>query len=267
MFQLGISTASLFLRKNTEDALALLPSLGSECSEVFMGTLSEYLPQFGDVLRAKQGEQEVHSIHSLNQNYEPELFNDHPRTRGDAEAVLRMVLGNGQKMGAKYYTFHGPARLKRKPYIMNWPVFGPKVAHVAEICAEYGITLCYENVHWAYYNYPTFHREMKEYAPGVMTTLDIKQAMQSGVDVYDYIEDMGEDIRTVHVVDHDKDGKLCLPGKGVFDFRALFEKLRSIGFEGAVLIEAYYGDYDRVEELAESLAYLKEIRADVYRTA
>lgn len=263
MFKIGLSTASFFCRRYTEDALSIIPALGGETTEVFMGSFSEYEEEMGkEFVAHKRGE--VHSIHSLNQNYEPELFNALDRTREDADAMLRKVLHNGRLLGAKYYTFHGPARLKKQPYIIHWPTFGPKVQRVQGICEEYGITLSYENVHWAYYNYPTFYRNLKEYAPRVRCTLDIKQAMQAGVDVYDFLEDMGGAVCTVHVEDYKEDGSLCLPGKGVFDFVRLFVALKQQGFEGAVLIEAYYGDYQDEAELTESLDYLKQIRADIY---
>ena len=259
-FRLGISTASLFLRHNTEDSLPIIAAMGAETAEVFMATFREYKPDFGRKFAAMRGDMPIHSIHTLNQHFEPELFNVNERTREDAEEWLRLALGNGQMMGAHYYTFHGSARLKRSPYIIDWPTFGPKVRRINEICAEYDITLCYENVHWTLYNYPGFFRDAARYDPNLRATLDIKQAMQAQVDVYDFVEDMGQNIVTVHAVDYDAEGRLCLPGKGIFDFRRLFATLVDKGFRGAVLIEAYQNNYQEEHELRESLQYLKSIR-------
>ena len=239
MFKVGISTASLFIRHYTEDALPIVRDLGAETAEVFMGTFREYKPEFGALFAARHGDMPIHSIHTLNQHFEPELFNKSPRTREDAEEWLRLALGNGQMMGAKYYTFHGQARLKRKPYPIDWPTFGPKVRHVNEICMEYGITLSYENVHWTLYNYPEFIVEAAKYDPDLRCTLDIKQAMQAGIDAFRYLDFMGNRLSTVHVADYDENGKLCLPGRGIFDFPALFRRLYDMAFDGAVLIEAY----------------------------
>ena len=262
-FELGISTASLFMRYYTEEALPIVRRLGAETAEVFMGTFREYKPDFGVKFAAARGDLPIHSIHTLNQHFEPELFNASPRTREDAEEWLRLALANGQMMGAKYYTFHGQARLKRRPYIIDWPTFGPKVRHVNEICQEYGITLCYENVHWTLYNYPQFILEAAPYDPDLRATLDIKQAMQAGIDAFRYLEAMGDRLATVHVVDYDKDERLCLPGKGIFDFKQLFQRLSDMGFAGAVIIEAYQNNYDQIEELQDSLQYLKSLRQNV----
>ena len=251
------------MRYYTEDALPIVRQMGAETTEVFMGTFREYKPDFGAKFAAAKGDLPVHSIHTLNQHFEPELFNISPRTREDAEEWLRLALGNGQMLGAKYYTFHGQARLKRKPYVIDWPTFGPKIRHVNEICREYGITLCYENVHWTLYNYPEFIREAAHYDPDLRTTLDIKQAMQAGIDAYRYLDEMGDRLATVHVIDYTADGKLCLPGRGVFDFTTLFRRLHDMGFDGAVIIESYHNDYHEINELQESLQYLKSIRQNV----
>ena len=42
--------------------------------------------------------------------------------------------------------------------------------------------------------------------------------------------------------DIDENGKMCLPGKGTTDFNDLFNRLKDVGFNGALLIEAYSGD-------------------------
>lgn len=262
-FKIGISTASLFTRYYTEEALPLVRSLGAETAEVFMGTFREYKPDFGALFAAGHGDMPVHSIHTLNQHFEPELFNISPRTREDAEEWFRLALNNGRMMGAKYYTFHGQARLKRKPYVIDWPTFGPKVRAINEICREYGISLSYENVHWTLYNYPEFIEEAAKYDPDLRTTLDIKQAMQAGIEADLYLDKMGNRLSTVHVIDYDQNGKLCLPGHGVFDFRHLFQRLCDQGFEGAVLIEAYQNDYKEIKELQDSLQYLQSIRQNV----
>ena len=53
-------------------------------------------------------------------------------------------------------------------------------------------------------------------------------------------------------------GKLCLPGKGMFDFDLLFKRLTDVGFDGALLVEAYSGDYQKEEELKTACDFLNE---------
>ena len=48
--KVGISTASLFLRKNNEDALPLFDAWGVPCAEVFLTSFCEYTPVFAQTL-------------------------------------------------------------------------------------------------------------------------------------------------------------------------------------------------------------------------
>ena len=70
---------------------------------------------------------------------------------------------------------------------------------------------------------------------------------------------MGESLAYVHLSDIDKQGKMCLPHKGVFDFETLIKRLGDIGFNGALLIEAYTGDYGDESELKTACEYLDEL--------
>ena len=74
-----------------------------------------------------------------------------------------------------------------------------------------------------------------------------------------YIRDMEGSIAHVHVSDVDERGKICLPGKGQFDFEECLRRLKDAGFDGAVLIEVYAGDYKDYIELKHSCDYLDEI--------
>ena len=111
--QTGVSTASLFLRKNNEEALPLLNALGVKTAEVFLTTYSEYGEAFARELKAVRGNISVNSVHILNTQFEPQLFNAHPRARADAFAWLDKVMDSANILGAPYYTFHGTARMKR----------------------------------------------------------------------------------------------------------------------------------------------------------
>ena len=109
----GVSTASLFLRKNNEDALPLLQTLGIKHAEVCLTTYSEYGEPFASILESRRGDISVNSVHILNTQFEPQLFNAHPRARADAYDWLGKVMQSASILGAPYYTFHGTARIKR----------------------------------------------------------------------------------------------------------------------------------------------------------
>ncbi len=260
MIEIGISSASFFLKAKTEDSFDIMRSLGCSVCEVFLTTFSEYEDSFTELLASRRGDIKVHSVHTLNNHFEPELFNLSERTRTDAENIFKKTLRGGERLKAKYYTFHGQARLKSKPYNIDWTRFGVRCNELNALCRQYGISLSYENVHWALYNYPSFYRQLKEHAPKIRTTLDIKQAMQSGVSVYEFLEDMGDSLSTVHACDYYPNGKLCVPGQGSFDFTELFAKLFEMGYDNPVLLELYSGDYNNLDQVKRGFEYLVACR-------
>ena len=260
--RVGVSTASLFDRKNNEDALPCLNELGIKTAEVFLTSFSEYGESFGKLLASRKGELSVHSIHDLNSQFEPQLFSTHERVKQDAFYWLKKVMEAGRELGASCYTFHGTARYKkasRSGKLDNFPLMGKAFSEIYETCADYGLKLCLENVEWATYNRLGVFQEMKKYAPNLGGVLDIKQARISGYDYRDYLSEMGESITHVHLSDIDEKGKICLPGRGIFPFKELLKRLKDVGFDGPLLIEVYKDDYQTVQELKESADYLNEL--------
>ena len=72
---IGISTASLFGRYYNEDALPILESLGVKVCEVFLETYCEYTEGYARLLNTrKTSNLKIHSIHTLNTHFEPQLF-------------------------------------------------------------------------------------------------------------------------------------------------------------------------------------------------
>ena len=78
--QIGMSTASLFSKEKTEAAFEILHKLNIPVCEVFLSTFSEYTDEFIDTLLKVKGETHIYSVHTLNQQFEPELFNPTERT-------------------------------------------------------------------------------------------------------------------------------------------------------------------------------------------
>ncbi len=263
--KIGISTSSFFLRRHTEDALSFLSENNVETAEVFLETYSEYNKEFGKLLSARSKNLPVHSIHVLTTQFEPQLYSVNDRAQADSFKILRNVARAGKELSAKYYTFHGPARLKRTPLKINFDRVGRITQEIIDLLGEYSISLAYENVHWCYYNYVGYFNELKKRTHGLKATLDIKQARQSGVDYRDLIKEMSSDIVTVHVSDVNKDGKMCLPGKGVTDFSELFARLSDVGFDGAVLLEVYKDDFGDESELFDCVEYLKSVASKYYK--
>ena len=258
--QAGISTASLFLRRDNKQALELFEQMGIAVAEVFLTTFSEYDSSF--VSTFDRGRVAINSIHVLNTQFEPQLFAAHEKVKTDAYFWLNRALSAAQTMGAKYYTFHGTARYKlasRNPENDNFSKLRSDFFQIAQTCQRYGVTLCLENVEWATYNRVGVFEQIAPYVPSLKGVLDIKQARLSGYDYHQYLQEMGEKIAYVHVSDVDEQGKMCLPGKGIFDFSQLISRLKDVGFDGALLIEAYEKDYQNEQELKESYNFLSEL--------
>lgn len=255
--KVGISTASFFLKSQTEDTINLLNAMGVEVSEIFLTTFREYRKEFVNLLLERKGKLDIHSIHTLNLQYEGDLFNAASRTREDCEYFFRQAAEAAGALGAKYYTFHGPPMLKRTPYNINYEWMGKRIKELNDVMHEYSSAeIAYENVHWTFFNSPEFYLRLKEYVD-VKATLDIKQAMQSKIAVEEYIKVMGKDLVNVHLCDYHPDGSLALPGKGSVDFVDLFRKLIEIGYNGPLIMELYAKNYDNFDEVKQSYEYLQ----------
>ncbi len=257
----GVSTASLFLRKNNEEALPFLEKLGVQTAEVFLTTYCEYGQPFADTLLKNKGNLSINSLHILNTQFEPQLFNAHPRARADAFYWLDKVLQSAKILGAPYYTFHGTARMKkaaRSGKNDNFPNMIKGFADIISACESYGVALCLENVEWATYNRVGVFERLKKELPALKGVLDIKQARISGYPYEDYLTEMGKDLAYVHLSDYNDMGKMCLPGKGNFDFDTLVKRLKDVGFDGALIIEAYTDNYGDEQELLPAIEYLDE---------
>lgn len=256
--QAGISTATLFNRRNNEDALAFFKEWGIPVAEVFLTSFSEYDPAFARLCAERKGSVHIHSVHVLNTQFEPQLYNSHPRVKGDAFALLERTMQCANILGATHYTFHGVARLKRT-FRENLPKSGEQTREISDFCEKNGVHLCYENVEWALYDRPGVFSVLKEHCPALKGVLDLKQARISGYDYFDYLKEMGTSLTHVHVSDISAEGKLCLPGRGVFDFPLLLRQLWEIGFTGPLLIENYSGDYGGEDELRASFEWLSNL--------
>ena len=258
----GVSTASLFMRANNEDALPILDDLGVGCAEVFLTSFSEYDDGFARLLNERKGGLQITSVHDLNTQFEPQLFSRCERVKRDAFVWLEKVMSAGKILGAPLYTFHGTARVKKASRNANADDFshiGKSLAEISQCCRKYGISLCLENVEWATYNRPSVFSALKSYVPDLLGVLDVKQARISGYDYREYLTEMGKDIALVHISDVDERGKIVLPSQGVFDFNELALRLKDVGFDGALLVEVYKESYQEIADLKRACEYVDEI--------
>ena len=252
--KIGISTACLYLRQETEDAITTIQSLGAEVAEVFLGTFYEYRPEFAKKYAPRAEGLEVNSVHTLSNNFEPMLFNRSRRVRGDGFYWLDQIMRSAQLFGCKNYTFHGKVGKAE-----NINEIEGYLRPAVEFCARYGVNLCLENVAWSIYSKPGIFTVLKGRIPTLSGVFDIKQAQRSGYPYKEFIDDMKGSISHVHLSDMDKDGKMCLPGKGVYNFKEVLTRLKDAGFDGNIIIEVYKDDYNDIQEFRQALEFLNEI--------
>ena len=257
--KLGISTASFFNRVQTESSFDLLRQMRVDTTEVFLNTYSEYEKSFVDALIPMRGSIRVHSVHCIGTQFEPQLFNANARVRADAEALFRKVCYAGYVLGAKYYTFHGPARYKKWDNDFDYQKFGNRINQLIDIAQSCGMNLSYENVHWTYASFPDFFKQLLKICPRLYTTLDVKQAVLAGYDPVKFLDVMGNRISTVHLCDVDKHGKTALPGQGKMNFERIFRELDRANINVSALIEVYSSDYADISELRASYDYLEKL--------
>ena len=262
--EIGVSTASLFKRQYNEDALVTLNEINANVCEIFLGTYREYTNTYANLLKSRLGNLKVHSIHTLNTHFEPQLFAVNPRAIEDAYEIYGNCLNTAKTLGATNYTLHGIARFKKNILYNNYASIGPKIEKARAFAESYGVDMCLENVEWAYYNHVGFLTEILKYSPKLKTCLDIKQARIAGEGYIPYLNEMGNRINTVHISDVNDLGKICLPGSGNFDFSDLFKRLKDVDFNGSMLIEVYYEDYNDISEIKQSLYYLNNLKEKIF---
>lgn len=255
--KIGISTATLFPEKHTEEAARIIKSLGAEVAEVFFSTFYEYRPEFSKALAPEIAGLKVNSVHAMPLNFEGNFFNSTRRVRGDGFYWLDQLARSAKLLGCENYTFHGFMRAGNSSDDMKF--IGERIAEAHSFAAGYGVNLCLENTAYYAFNRPAFFKEVRNYCPDLYGVFDLKQARRSGYPWQMYISEMAGAIAYVHISDVGENGKMCLPGKGVCDFVELFKRLKGAGFDGNVIIEAYRGDYGSFDELKDSMEFLGEI--------
>ena len=253
----GISTASLFLHCNVEDALLEIAKTGCKTTEVFLNTSSEYESEFVDLIaeRVEQSGLKVHSLHAMSTQFEPQLFSLHARQRADAIKVFRQVLSAAKRLRAGIYVMHGPAHMSGMVKNVDMSRLGPIVRDLCDLASDYGVTLTWENVSWCLFCEPEFARRILDASKSdkLRFTLDIKQAARTGRSPFEYLNAMGDRIANVHICDYVQEErlKLCMPGQGAFDFRRLKQELLNHGYAGPLLIEVYSDLFRNIDELAD----------------
>ncbi|MDO4543864.1 MAG: sugar phosphate isomerase/epimerase [Clostridia bacterium] len=264
--EIGISTACLFNRFDTEDCFSVIKSLGANLAEVFLNTFSEYEPSYCRLLkkRMEAAGVGVYSVHPMSAQFESQLFSIHRRQRSDALDIYKKVLESGGILGAKCYVMHGAAHLSGAAKNLQDELILERFRELTEVARASGLTLALENVSWCIYHDSEYGRMLKDgLGDGKLKfVLDIKQAVRSGTSPFDYIDAIGEDLINVHLCDYKFIGGISrpfMPCKGEFDFGRLKSALEGVGYKSPLFIEVYSDTYGKLEELGEAYRCLQEL--------
>lgn len=253
----GAST-SCFYPLETEKALQRVIDLGFKKTEIFFNTVSEIQKPFVDELKqiAREGEIEVVSVHPFSSNIENNcIFGEYERRYIDFIPWYQQTCNAGAELGAKFVVIHGAyANLKRP---LPEEHYFERFAKLVEIGKQEGITVCQENVVRFRSQSLDFLKRMRAYLGGdFKMVFDVKQALRSGYDPLDVAKEMSDSIVHLHLSDNiGRDADCLPPGKGSFDFNALFDIVNT----DSAVIELYSLGLDIEKELAQSKLFFDNL--------
>ena len=256
--KIGVSTASLY-PLHIEDAFEKLAEMGVRTAELFANSTCEAREPYLSKIRGirDKNDMTVTSFHPFSSPMESVfLFSTYDRRIEEMMTLYREFFGSMNKLGAKIFVLHGAIQSSKctaEHYIKQFRL-------LSEAGREFGVTVAQENVSYCLSGDLEFLKMMKrELGDCAKFVLDLKQARRSNADPFDYIDALGTGIVHCHLSDADAD-KDCLPiGKGEFDFTRFAEKMFSVGYDGAFVVELYRDNYGEFTELRESVDVLSEI--------
>lgn len=255
--RLGMSTAAFYGTGDTEVLAARMGNWGLDCCEVFLETASEYSAAFGRVVRKALGGLDCVSVHPMSSQFEAQLYAVYHRQREDALRLFEGACDAGQALGARYYVLHGPFRVRGEQQLTDVRDLIGHTQALRERAGARGLEVVWENVSWCALRKPEDVAFLRARFPDMGFVLDVKQATECGVPPEDMVRAMGPRLRHLHLMDRDGAGRLCLPGEGIVDWRALRAALDEVGFGGAAILEPYEQQAADPARLRRSLAFLR----------
>ncbi len=259
----GISTAC-FYPQPVEEILPILAGLGAQAIEIFFNTESEFAPSFYQKLgdEAKQLGLDVVSVHPYTSPMEGMLlFSDYARRTEDGMAQYERYFTCAAALGARYLTFHGERFMGQQDDAAVWERKCEVYHRLCALATSCGVTLAQENVAWCRSRDPAFLRALYRDVPELRYTLDIKQAFRADHHPNALIDVMGSRLVNIHINDYSEKQSCLLPGAGEMDYKALFSRLRAVGYHGDALVEVYRTDFDAPRELEHAIEMLSRIQA------
>lgn len=255
--EIGLSTAC-FYPLETEKSLRSIGELDVHVAEIFTNCYSELSPSMIAKLRAIMEHYDIRisSVHPFTSFTETNfLFSDYERRFWDTVELYKKFSEFAGALGAKWLILHGP--YPSMPISMTQ--FAERYQILYDACREYGVSLAQENVvHCASENI-SFLQEMSCLLTDCFhLVLDIKQALRAKTDPFSYISHLGSKIVHLHLSDHNQTYDCLPPGEGIFDFRKLFQAMRTFDYQGDGVIELYSRNWSKKVQLFSSVSTLRD---------
>ena len=255
--QIGISSAC-FYPMETLDSLKLLGEHGVKMSEIFMNSFSELKKEYVNELFAVKDYygMQIPSIHPFTSEFEPFMFfTDYKSRVDDALDFYKQYFEAGERLGAKFLVFHGD----KKGSKTSIETYAERYSRLYELGKSYSITVCQEDVPRCRCSNIEFILELKRLlGDNLAFVADFKQAIRSGMDVEEMIKAMGKNLCYVHASDSSKDCDCLAPSKGNADFEKLIGMLIKYTNVQDMMIELYSKNFSGIDEVVDSLGFLKE---------
>lgn len=255
---IGISTAS-FYPLDPLSSIDIIADLGFKHIEIFINTQSEFTKEYAKKLNEKLSNYgiSVTSIHSYTAAFESlMLFSDYNLRTKDFLEAYNKYFEFSNLVGAKYFTFHGD-RTPAMSFCENKLERDIKTYNIlADLALDNNIFLAQENVAYCKSASTDFLKTLYSNVKNLRFTLDFKQAYRADIDIFDYINVMQDKLVNIHANDFDSNSSCKLPGTGTLDFSCVLKSLKSIDYNGNLLIEVYKTDYENISQIKASKNFL-----------
>lgn len=255
--KLGIST-SCFYPLETEKAFSLIAKQNVDCCEIFFNADCELKKPFIKKLKKIKDESgitvtSIHPTMSLAESFM--LFSAYDRRLKEGLDNYKRYGEIAAELGADFVIMHGG----KDNGVLSEEQYCERYLQISESTAEGGGRLLQENVANFRAGSLDFLKMMvKNLGNQARFCLDVKQSIRGGYTPEAVIDAVGRNIDHLHISDHNSLSDCQLPLRADYDFKALFEKMKAIGYSGSAIIEVYSFAYKEYKEIFESYNMLKD---------
>ena len=258
--KIGAST-SCFYPLLTEKALDKVIDLGFKSCEIFFNSSCELDDAFTTEMKKRADSEDVSilSVHPFSSFIENTcIFGEYERRYDDFIDLYKRQFHAAAVLGADIAVIHGALAVQKRD--IPEELYFERFAKLIEFGKAEGVRVCQENVVRFRSQSLDFLKRMRGvFGDDFNMVFDIKQAIRSGYDPFEIVEEMKDSIVHLHLSDNTSKCDCMPPGRGSFDFARLFKTMDSVGYSGGAVIEIYSKGYDVETELEFSKKYFDKL--------